>query len=127
MTRVVAMAWACVVGLTAAGPALAAVPVELSRTGDDGLTLRAFDALEKAFGDAQDFSRARSGESAVKVELTNHLAWRESGGVLHATAPFQISRAGAAPLVGEATCTETTLPVCADTIVSATRKYLKNR
>ena len=124
MTSVVAMALACAVGLTAAGPAMAAVPVELWRTGDDGLTLRAHDALEKAFGDAPDFSLARSGEGAVKVEITNHL---RSDAALHTTAPYQISRAGAAPLVGQAACTETTLPVCADTIVSATRTYLKNR
>lgn len=124
MSSVVAMAWACAIGLTAAGQAAAAVPVELWRTGDDGLTLRAFDALEKAFGDAPDFSLARSGEGAVKVEITNHL---RSDAALHVTAPYAISRAGAAPLVGEAACTEATLPVCADTIVSATRKYLKNR
>ena len=119
---------ACALGLTiAACPVLAAVPVELRRTGDDGLTLRAFEALEKAFADTPEFSRARPGESAVKVEIANHLAWRESGGVLHATAPYKISRAGVAPLTGRATCTETTLPVCASKIVSATRKYLKNR
>ena len=128
-TRQVArLAWICVLGLVAAaGPVLAAVPIELRRGGDDGLTLRAFDALEKAFDNAPDFSLARSGESAVKVEITNHLAWRRSGGVVHATAPYQISRADAAPLVGQATCTETTLPVCASKIVRATRKYLKNR
>jgi len=127
MTPAVAIAWAFVAGLTADGPAVTATPVELRRTGDDGLTLRAFEKLEKAFDEAPDFSRARSGETAIQVEITNHLAWRKSGGVLYATAPFQISRAGAVPLVGEANCTEATLPVCADTIVSATRKYLKNR
>jgi hypothetical protein len=107
-----------------ASPAFASTPVEVWKGGDDGLTNRAFDALEKAFEDAKDFSLARSGEGVVKVEITNHL---RSDGALHATAPYAISRAGAAPLVGEATCTETTLPVCADTILSATRKYLKNR
>ena len=127
MRPVAAIVWACVIGLTAAGPAMAAVPVELWRTGDDGLTLRAFDAQEKAFDDAPDFRRARSGEGAVKVDITNHLAWRKSGDVIHVTAPYAISRAGAAPLVGKAACTETTLPVCADKILSATRTYLKNR
>ncbi len=122
------LAWICALGLTAAaGPVLAAVPVELWRGGDDGLTNRAFDALEKAFGDATDFNPARPGEGVVKVTITDHLAWRQDGDVLRATAPYEISRAGAAPLVGKATCTETTLPVCADKIVRATRKYLKNR
>ncbi|MBC7667390.1 hypothetical protein [Caulobacter sp. DWR2-3-1b2] len=111
----------------AASPALAATPVALWKVGDDGLTNRNFDALEKAFGAAKDFSLAQSGEGLVKVEITNHLAWRQDGGTLHATAPYSISRAGAAPLVGEATCTEATLPVCADEILSATRTYLKNR
>ena len=107
-----------------ASPALAATPVELWKGGDDGLTNRAFADLEKAFGNAKEFSLARPGEAAVKVEITNHL---RADAVLRVTAPYQISRAGAAPIIGEATCTEATLPVCADKIVSATRTYLKNR
>jgi hypothetical protein len=128
MNPVSAMTWVCVMGLAAvAHPALAAVPVELSRTGDDGMTLRAFAALEKAFDDTPDFTRALVGETTVKVAITSNLAWRTSGGVVHVTAPYQISRTLTAPRVGEATCTEATLPVCADKIVSATRKYLKKR
>jgi hypothetical protein len=107
-----------------ASPALAATPVELWKGGDDGLTNHAYDVLEKAFGGATDFSLARSGEGVLKVAITNHL---RSDTTFRVTAPYEISRAGAAPLVGEATCTETTLPVCADKILSATRTYLKNR
>jgi len=107
-----------------ASPALAATPVELWKGGDDGLTNRAYDVLEKTFGGAADFSLARSGEGVLKVEITNHL---RSDAVLRVTAPYAISRAGTAPLVGEAACTEATLPVCADKILSATRTYLKNR
>ncbi len=124
MKPVAILAWACLVGFAAAPPAMAAVSVEVWRGGDDGLTNRAFDALEKAFGDAKDFSLARAGEGVVKVEITHHL---RSDAKRHVTAPYAISRAEAAPLVGKATCTETTLPVCADKILSATRTYLKNR
>lgn len=110
-----------------ASPALAATPVEVWKGGDDGLTNRAFAALEKAFDDAPDFTRALVGDSTVKVAITNNLAWRTSGDVVHVTAPYQISRTLTTPLVGEATCTEATLPVCAEKILRATRKYLKKR
>lgn len=103
-------------------PAVASTPVELWKGGDDGLTNRVYDAVEAAFKNSSDFSLAAAGKGELKIEI-NQLRARD--GIV--VAPYATSRAGGQPSIGKATCTETTLLVCADTIVSATRKYQKKR
>jgi hypothetical protein len=115
----------------AASPPSRQVPVEIRRGGDDGLTARFADELEKAFLAAPDFSlSAANTPGALIVKIPTNLSWRQIGHRTRVYFEVDFSGAGRGILDFEGVLGEwwaDRFRPCAAEVVTAARSYLRRK
>ena len=104
-----------------------AVPVQVWRVGDDGLTLRLGDALESAFNRSRDFTPG-SGEQpgTLIVSVPKHVGWKEFGERTQVQYEVDFTTAdGMSVGRSEGRCWEDALEKCATQILTAAKRAVR--
>lgn len=104
-------------------------PVELRRVGDDGLTSRFADALEKALTSAPDFSiTAGNSPGTFVILIPSNVDWDQSGDRLRVKYAVRFERIGIGPLgTSRGECWDSRLEDCATQVLRDARAIRTKR
>ena len=106
----------------------APVPVEIRRTGDDGLTVRFADALEAGIRGSDAFAIANAnGPQHIVFQIPGHLEWRSLGDRTRISFNVEFRRNNH-HLLGRSrgSCWDTELDVCVARVLRDARSIRRN-